>query len=90
VTSSLTATSCAATRSLGTLSIFVTMTTSVVFGATERICSTISVSRTDSLVGRNAQPDHVDLGVGVADQVVEPLAQQGARPVQTRVSTKII
>ena len=43
-----------------------------------------AVSRTDPLVGRNAQPDHVDFGVGVADQVVEPLAQQRARPVQTR------
>ncbi|CNJ51002.1 Uncharacterised protein [Mycobacterium tuberculosis] len=38
---SATATSCAATRSLETLSVLVTTTTSVVLGATERICSTI-------------------------------------------------
>ena len=37
--SSLTASSCAATRSLDTLSILVTTTTSVVFGAIVRICS---------------------------------------------------
>ena len=37
--SSLTASSCAATRSLRTLSILVTITTSVVFGAIARICS---------------------------------------------------
>ena len=38
-TSSLTAISCAATLSLGTLSILVTIATSVVLGATARICS---------------------------------------------------
>ena len=38
-TSSLTATSCAATRSLGTLSILVTIATSVVLGATALIWS---------------------------------------------------
>lgn len=43
-TNSLTATNCAATRSLGTLSILVTMATSVVFGAVARICSTIQRS----------------------------------------------
>ena len=35
-------------------------------------------------VGRDAQPDDVDLGQGLAHDVVEPLAEQGARPVQPR------
>ena len=42
--SSWTAISWAATRSLGTLSILVTMTTSAVRGATSRICSKIQRS----------------------------------------------
>ncbi|SLH33852.1 Uncharacterised protein [Mycobacteroides abscessus subsp. abscessus] len=42
------------------------------------------VARADLLVGRDADRDHVDLGIGVAHQVVEPLAEQRARPVQAR------
>ena len=38
----------------------------------------------DPLVGRQAEPDDVDLEEGLAHEVVEPLAQQGARLVQPR------
>ena len=41
------------------------------------------VPRPDRLVGGNAQADDVDLRIGVADQIIEPLAQQGPWPVQT-------
>ena len=40
------------------------------------------VARPDLLVRREAHRDHVDLGPGRPDQVVEPLAEQRARPVQ--------
>src|SRR3954451_13487490 len=36
------------------------------------------------LVGRDAEDDDVDVGEGVADDVVEPAAHQAARPAQTR------
>ena len=40
------------------------------------------VARADLLVGGHAEADDVDLGQVVAHQVVEPLAEQRARPVQ--------
>ena len=42
------------------------------------------VARADPLVGRQAEADDVDLEQRLADQVVEPLPEQGARPVQAR------
>ena len=42
------------------------------------------VPRSDRLIGGNAPPDHVDVAVGVAHQIVEPLPEQGARTVQPR------
>ena len=42
------------------------------------------VARADPLGGRHAEPDYVDLGQVLADDVVEPLPQQGARAVQPR------
>ncbi len=40
------------------------------------------VAGAELLVGGQAEADHVDLGPGAADQVVEALAEQGARLVQ--------
>ena len=40
------------------------------------------VPRADRLVGRDAQPDDVDLRIRIPDKVVEPLAQQRPWPVQ--------
>ena len=42
-----------------------------------------AVAGPDRLVGRDAQADDVNLGVGVAHQVVEPFAEQCPRAVQT-------
>ena len=42
------------------------------------------VTGADGLVGRDAEHDDVDVGQGVADDVVEPLAQQALRLVQPR------
>ena len=42
----------------------------------------VGVARADLLVGRQADTDHVDLGPGGPDQVVEPLAEQRPRLVQ--------
>ena len=44
----------------------------------------VAVARADPLVGRQADPDHVDLGPGGPDDVVEPLPEQGPRLVQAR------
>ena len=43
-----------------------------------------AVARPDPLVGRQAEPDDVDLEQGLAHDVVEPLAQQGPGLVQPR------
>src|SRR5256714_486875 len=40
------------------------------------------VAAPDLLVGRDAQADHVDLAPRLPDEVVEPLPEQGTRPVQ--------
>ena len=40
------------------------------------------IAGADFFVGRKAEPDSVNLGQGVGHEVVEPLAQQRARPVQ--------
>src|SRR3954447_15664976 len=42
------------------------------------------VAGADGLVGGDAEDDDVDVGEGVADDVVEPAAQQAARLVQSR------
>ncbi len=42
------------------------------------------VAGADLVVGRDAEADHVDLGQRLAHHVVEPLAEQGARAVQSR------
>ncbi len=42
------------------------------------------VAGPDGLVCRDAEADDVDLGQGGADQAVQALAEQGARPVQAR------
>ena len=43
-----------------------------------------AVAGPDLLVGGDAQADDIDLCVRLLDEVVEPLPEQSARPVQTR------
>ena len=65
-----------------TRSVLVTTPSTGVRPPAGRSSPTMTVARADRLVGRHAEADHVDLGPGLAHQVVEPLAEQRARPVQ--------
>ncbi len=42
----------------------------------------VAIARPDPLIGRHAESDDVDIGERGANDVVEPLAEQRARPVQ--------
>jgi hypothetical protein len=43
----------------------------------------VAITGTDALVSRHAEPDDIDIAQRRANDIVEPFAEQGARPVQS-------
>ena len=64
------------------LSVLVTTTTTGVLRDACQLAGQEPVAGADRVSGRDAEPDHVHLGQGGADQAVQALAEQRPRPVQ--------